>query len=299
MLFSRDLNLPCQPGRYLMNLFAISDLHLGYDVNRQALLALPACPDDWLIVAGDVGDTIAQLEFGFSALTQRFAKVIWTPGNHDLWTLPGEQVPVIGEAKYQQLVNLGRNYGVVTPEDPYLIWPGDGPRCLIAPLFLLYDYSFRPDDVPFNKALAWAEETGVVCSDEFLLRSSPYSTLSDWCMARCTYTEQRLQVTPPATQLILVNHFPLREDLIRLARIPRFSLWCGTRRTEDWHNRFPVLDVIYGHLHMRATDYRQGVRFEEVSLGYPTHWQPQVGIHHYLRQIIPRPTTPYPDFAAT
>lgn len=282
-----------------MKLYAISDLHLGHEVNRRALLAMPDYPDDWLILAGDVGDTVAQLEFAFSVLTQRFAKVIWAPGNHDLWTLPVEQEPVRGEAKYQKLVSLGRNYGILTPEDSYALWPGEGPRCLIAPLFLLYDYSFRPADVPLNKALAWAEESGVVCSDEFLLHPGPYPTRSDWCVARCEYTEQRLRATPEGTHLVLINHFPLREDLIRLKRIPRFSLWCGTRRTEDWHSRFPVLDVVYGHLHMRATDYRHGVRFEEVSLGYPAHWKHQAGINSYLRQIIPRPETPYPNFAKT
>ena len=38
--------------------------------------------------------------------------------------------------------------GVVTPEDPYPVWPAaDGPKLVIAPMFLLYDYSFRPDDI--------------------------------------------------------------------------------------------------------------------------------------------------------
>jgi 3',5'-cyclic AMP phosphodiesterase CpdA len=282
-----------------MKLYAISDLHLGYEVNRQALLAMPYHPEDWLILAGDVGDTVQQLEFAFSVLVRRFARVIWAPGNHDLWTLPSEQDPAVGEARYQKLVALCQSYGILTPEDPYAMWPGEGPRCLIAPLFLLYDYSFRPEDVPLNKALAWAEETGVMCSDEFLLHPGPYATRAEWCRARCEYTERRLMATPEGTQLILINHFPLREDLIRLKRIPRFSLWCGTRRTEDWHSRFPVLDVVYGHLHMRATDYREGVRFEEVSLGYPVHWKHQAGINGYLRQIIPRPETPYPNFAET
>ena len=39
-----------------MKLYAISDLHLGYEINREALKALPPHPDDWLIVAGDVGE---------------------------------------------------------------------------------------------------------------------------------------------------------------------------------------------------------------------------------------------------
>jgi len=88
---------------------------------------------------------------------------------------------------------------------------------------------------------------------------------------------------------ILINHFPLREDVIRLVRIPRFSLWCGTKRSQRWHQRFGAAVVISGHLHIRGTLYRDGVRFEEVSLGYPRNWHPHLGIEHYFRRILPGP----------
>jgi hypothetical protein len=95
--------------------------------------------------------------------------------------------------------------------------------------------------------------------------------------------------------LIFINHFPLhRFPLARLKRIPRFSLWCGTRRTEDWHTRYSVAAVVYGHLHIRATDYLDGVRFEEVSLGYPQQWQQTRGMQAYLREILPGPVEQKP-----
>ena len=57
-----------------------------------------------------------------------------------------------------------------------------------------------------------------------------------------------------------------------LPLIPRFTIWCGTRRTADWHRRFRAAAVVYGHLHpkLRLLD---GVRFHEVSLGYPRQWR--------------------------
>jgi len=67
---------------------------------------------------------------------------------------------------------------------------------------------------------------------------------------------------------------------------PRFSLWCGTRHTDDWHTRFPVECVVYGHLHIRGTRYRDNVRFEEVSLGYPRQWDVPRGVDAYLREIL-------------
>ena len=101
--------------------------------------------------------------------------------------------------------------------------------------------------------------------------------------------EPRLAAAAAQGPTILINHWPLRQDLAILPRIPRFSIWCGTRLTEDWHRRYRALAVIYGHLHIRSTYYRDGVRFEEVSLGYPQNYDPRRGIAPYLRLILPHP----------
>jgi 3',5'-cyclic AMP phosphodiesterase CpdA len=270
-----------------MRLLAISDLHLANPANRQALAALPAYPEDWLIVAGDVSETQADLAWAWTILTRRFARVLWAPGNHELWSLSSEPDSLRGEAKYQRLVALCREFGVLTPEDPYVIWPGMPTPHVLAPLFLLYDYTFRPDHVAAETALEWAAETNTVCADEIVLHPDHYPSREVWCMERCHATEGRLQAASAQGRLVLINHFPLRYDLVKLPRIPRFSLWCGTRRTEDWHTRFPVAAVVYGHLHVRSSQIRDGVRFEEVSLGYPKHWRAERGIGAYLREILP------------
>ncbi|CAG0930683.1 hypothetical protein TFLX_01881 [Thermoflexales bacterium] len=248
---------------------------------------MPPYPEDWLILGGDIGETEELLRFALSILTRRFKRVVWVPGNHDLWTLPSDRNGLQGEAKYQRLVAICRDYGVLTPEDPYAVRNTAGAEYLIAPLFLLYDYSFRPDDVPPERAVEWASEAGIICADEVLLQAEPYASRSAWCEARCRYTETRLQAVVGSGPLVLINHFPLRQDLARLWRIPRFSPWCGTQRTEDWHVRFPVAVVVYGHLHIRGTHLREGVRFEEVSLGYPRDWHHSKGIQYYLREILP------------
>jgi hypothetical protein len=66
-----------------------------------------------------------------------------------------------------------------------------------------------------------------------------------------------------------------------------FSLWCGTRRTEDWHLRFNAIVVVSRHLHIRSTSYRDGVRFEEVSLGYPRQWTHSTTLNRYIREVLP------------
>ncbi len=275
-----------------MKLYAISDIHLGYKINREALEDIPAHPEDWLILGGDVGETAEHLAFAFRLLALRFRQLLWVPGNHELWTMSSDGPALRGEAKYQHLVSVCRAHNVLTPEDPYPVWTGEGGPCVLAPLFLLYDYSFRPADVPVEQAVAWAMESDILCADEKMLSAAPYPSYDAWCQARCALTEARLVAVNSDCPFVLINHFPFRQDLIRLSKIPRFSIWCGTQRTEDWHRRFPTKVVVSGHLHMRATDWRDGVRFEEVSLGYPRHWKQEKGIEGYLRQILPGPPAP-------
>ena len=107
--------------------------------------------------------------------------------------------------------------------------------------------------------------------------------------ARLLYTRGRLASERPDLPRILINHWPLRLELVRLPLIPRFALWCGTTATENWHIEHNARVCVSGHLHMRATDWRDGVRFEEVALGYPRHWVPTKPIEHYLREILPGP----------
>ncbi|MCP5046798.1 MAG: metallophosphoesterase [bacterium] len=278
-----------------MKLYAISDLHLANKINFQALEALSPYPDDWLILGGDTGETDSHLKVALSLLKPRFKQLIWVPGNHDLWTLPSQPNQLRGEARYRRMVSICRDYGVLTPEDPYVVFPSGGHNYLVVPMFLLYDYSFRPAEIPAEKAVEWAAESGVVCTDEELLHPPPGLTRSQWCAQRCLYTEERLTQAVSehkGARVVIINHYPLRNDMAQIRRFPRFSLWCGTRITEDWHTRFPVSVVVYGHMHMRGTHYRDGVRFEEVSLGYPRDWTHKRGINYYLRQILPDSGTP-------
>ena len=180
-----------------------------------------------------------------------------------------------------------RQFGALTPEDPFAVWPPE-PDTVIVPMFLLYDYSFHPPSIDASSAVAWAREAGVVCGDERLLDPAPWPSRAAWCHARCRETQARLDALPAGTRTILVNHWPLRYDLARPPRIPRFSIWCGTTITESWAERYRARAVVGGHLHMRTTMWRRGVRYEEVSLGYPRDWRAERGIDWYLRDVLPR-----------
>ncbi|WP_428965341.1 metallophosphoesterase family protein [Micromonospora fluostatini] len=272
-------------------LLAISDLHIGHPENRAIVEALhPQTPGDWLLVAGDVADTVADVEWALGLLADRFAKVVWAPGNHELWTPPGDPVTLRGVARYEHLVQRCRALGVVTPEDPYPVWTGVGGPVLVAPLFLLYDHSWRPEglDTP-EAALAEAHRVGVVCTDEYLLHPDPYPSRSAWCAARLALTERRLAERDGALPTVLVNHYPLVREPTRVLRYPIFAQWCGTEATADWHLRFDAAAVVYGHLHIPRTTWHDGVRFEEVSVGYPREWRQRPTPPGRLRRILPPP----------
>ena len=278
-----------------MKLYAISDLHVGFAPNREALRALPAHPDDWLILCGDIGDGPAQLEHALDVLARKFRQLIWVPGNHELWSVP-RATASRGVARYAELVEACRRRNVLTPEDPFPIWRGEGGPHLLAPLFLFYDYSFRPDDVPVEEAVAWAQEENLMCADEALLHPDPYPSFGAWCAARCLESERRLEEALAQTPLptVLIAHFPLKQRLAILPRIPRFMVWCGTRRTEDWHLRFRASVVVSGHLHIPSTRGIDGVGFEGVSLGYPEQWRGREAhrgwrFADHLRPILPAP----------
>ncbi|WP_278312859.1 metallophosphoesterase family protein [Lolliginicoccus levis] len=280
----------------MAKLFAVSDVHVGHRGNADILeMIQPESPDDWLIMAGDVAERSDEVRSTLSVLRSRFARVMWVPGNHELWTTARDPMQVKGVARYNYLVRLCREIGVLTPEDPWPVWEGDGGPVTIALMFLLYDYTWRPAGTATRgEALTVARDRGVVATDEFLLHPEPYLTRDAWCQARVAETKARLDDLPQGTRTVLVNHWPLRREPTRILRYPEFALWCGTDLTADWHRRYHAVSVVYGHLHVPRRTFYDGVPFEEVSIGYPPEWKRRGLPSPVLRQILPAPVNPPP-----
>ncbi|MDT7696672.1 MAG: hypothetical protein QOI75_6039, partial [Pseudonocardiales bacterium] len=90
-------------------LLAVSDLHVSYPDNRAVVQNLyPGSTGDWLIVCGDVAETVADVEWALALLAERFETVIWVPGNHELWTHPSDPVQLRGVPRYEHLVQVCR-----------------------------------------------------------------------------------------------------------------------------------------------------------------------------------------------
>lgn len=280
----------------MARLWAISDLHVAHRGNEHIIDQIrPSDPGDWLIAAGDLSERTDDVIDTLRRLKARFDTVVWVPGNHELYTTAKDPLQIHGVARYDYLVQACRDLGVVTPEDIYRQFdPGDGtPPVRVVPMFLLYDYSFRPEtafgtqELTALQALAIARERNVVATDEFLLSPEPYGTLDAWGRARIEATRKRLEAIDPAEKTILINHWPLRREPCDALMYPEFALWCGSELTRDWHTRFNAAACVYGHLHIPRTTWYDGVRFEEVSVGYPREWSRRGLPDPLLRQIAP------------
>lgn len=287
--------MPVSPGmpnpqapRPAGKVFACSDLHVRYPENREIVQDLSGeSPHDWLIVAGDVGEIASDIEWALALLAERFERVIWTPGNHELWTLPKDPLQLRGQHRYSYLVERCRELGVITPEDAYPVWDGPGGPVVIAPLFLLYDYTFLPPGARDKEdGLRRARDKGVMFNDEYVLHPDPFPSREAWCEHRLAVTEERLRGIDPGVPLLLVNHYPLVRDPTLVLRHPEIAVWCGTERTGDWHRRFSVTAAVYGHLHIPRVTHHDGVPFVEVSLGYPAERR-RHGSTFALRQVLP------------
>ena len=278
-------------------LLAVSDLHVRHPENHLIVEGLqPTSDGDWLIVAGDVAEQVDDVAWALRLLARRFERVLWVPGNHELWTRTHDPVSLRGDERYRRLVETCRGLGVLTPEDPFPVWEGAGGPVVVAPLFVLYDYSFLPEGTTTSvDGLAAAYAAGVVCTDEHLLFSDPYPDRAAWCAARVAESERRLDALVPLLPTVLVNHWPLTRLPTRVLRHPEFALWCGTSRTAGWHVRYRATTVVYGHLHVPRVTWEDGVRFVEASLGYPREWrayEERFGTSvtdQLLRQVLPHP----------
>lgn len=243
---------------------AVSDLHVGHRGNSGIIDEIRPChPGDWLIVAGDVAEKADQVVDALERLAGRFERVLWVPGNHELW-IGRDDEGITSTTKYDRLVDACRTIGVDTPEDPYPVF-GD---VTVAALFTLYDYSFRPAalaGLPPAQALAAADTARATLDD--VLRIAPYVDIPAWCRERVAYSEARLdEVTGPT---LLVNHWPLVIEPTRSMRHQEMALWCGTTLTRDFPHRYRAVAAVHGHLHLPREIRVEGVPHVDVSLGYP------------------------------
>src|SRR5690349_20573450 len=127
-----------------MRLYAISDLHADFAENMALIRALePAAhQDDAVIIAGDIAHNLEVVGETLSLFRGRFAKVFYTPGNHEYWVTDDEAGDSLD--KLSRLFALCEELKVaVTPEPLGRYW--------IVPLLSWYDDSLSSEEAARDK----------------------------------------------------------------------------------------------------------------------------------------------------
>ncbi|MGF1528184.1 MAG: metallophosphoesterase [Candidatus Competibacterales bacterium] len=261
-----------------MRIVALADIHSDFAANSAWLEALSSEDHqrDVLILAGDVSHDLDVLLRVLEGLTRRFARVFFTPGNHDLWLTPGDSRS--GEAssdswhKLQRLLRECRRLGVgVKPER---LGRGDD-AVWIVPLLGWYakavdDHSlYRPLAGEDPRAMAWWSDShrihwpGDMCPAQGLLALNP--PLPDDGAPVITFSHFL-----PRGELLTQGWPPAPRATGRGTR-PRFnfSLVAGTTLLDAALRRRRALLHVYGHQHRDRRRLLDGVLYVSHCLGYP------------------------------
>lgn len=246
-----------------MRIYAISDLHVDFAANLTLLETLP--PNhaaDVLLLAGDVSHRLERTEVTLRLLTQRFARVLFVPGNHDLWLEEGVAEADTSLDRLTGLMALCDRLGVQT--GPAAV----GDDWWVVPLHGWYEAHFgAPDGPPVSEevlARRWSDHR----------RCRWPSSLGDDA-ARCAHFASRNEVypaPPDGRRVLTFSHFVPRPDLIpplerlRFKQLPRVS---GTLRLERQLRAVGSEIHVFGHTHIPWDASLDGVRYVQRPLAYP------------------------------
>jgi predicted phosphodiesterase len=237
-----------------MRVFALSDIHVDYNVNAQWIAALSTGEyrDDLLILAGDVSDSLRLLEWSLLTLAARFKQVLYVPGNHDLWVFRDGDKKTSLE-KFDQVSRVAEQSGASTQ-------PFHHKDLSIIPLLSWYDYSFgQPSDALRRH---WMDYRACRWPDGFEMSHV------------AAYFENLNNSTPVAGggARITCSHFLPRIDLMP-EYIPRdkrilYPVLGSARLDEKIRALKPNIHV-YGHSHVNRRVKIDGITYVNNAFGYP------------------------------
>lgn len=238
-----------------MRVFALSDIHIDYDVNAKwiANLSTAEYQDDVLILAGDVTDTRRLLDWCLSALAKRFKKVLFTPGNHDLW--------VIREDREKNSLQKFDDVCAVVESSGASMQAFRERGMSIIPLLAWYDYSFGEP----------SEELRAIWMDYRACRWPSGFKEKDVAAHFAAFNDK--QVSMAGATVITYSHFLPRIDLMSgigpSANNFLYPILGSTQLESQLRKLNPSIHV-YGHSHVNRHVKIDSVSYINNALGYPS-----------------------------
>lgn len=235
--------------------FAISDLHIDYDVNFNWLCGLSTSDfqEDALILAGDISDRPSLLHQCFNELGKRFKYVCYVPGNHDLWVIRDTHIGS-SLSKFDFVSQMASDCGISMQPVDY------GPVSIV-PLLGWYDYSFGSPSAELRamwmdyRACAWP------------------NGLSDVDIARHFFEKNSAMQSPKNECVISFSHFLPRIDLMP-SYIPQRHRFLypvlGSSVLEQQVRQLGSNIHVYGHSHVNRHITIDGVSYVNNAFGSPS-----------------------------
>lgn len=238
-----------------MRVFALSDIHVDYDGNAAWVAGVSRADyrDDVLILAGDVAGTLSRLQLCVEAFAQRFARVLFVPGNHDLW--------VIREAQRMDSLEKFERVAAAVEACGASLQPFTAGALSIVPLQGWYDDSFGEPD----------EQLKAVWMDYRACRW-PAGWQTRDIAAHFLRMNTALSV-PPANRVITFSHYLPRIDLMPSYIPPEHRLIfpvLGSSTLDAQLRRLGSVLHIYGHSHVNREVVIDGVTYINNAFGYPS-----------------------------
>lgn len=213
---------------------------------------MSAYREDVLILAGDVSDCLDRIGWALRTLTARFRRVMYVPGNHELW--------VIRDAKPCTSLDKFERLRAVVEQSGASMQPETLDRVLIVPLQGWYDYSFG---TPSSELLeSWM--------DFHACRWPAHFQMRDVAAHFRTLNPSSLPVHEG--MLISFSHFMPRIDLMPPYIPPdRRMLYpvLGSSGLEEQLRALKSRIHVYGHSHVNRQVARDGVVYINNAFGYP------------------------------
>ena len=237
-----------------MRVFAISDLHLDYDINYQWVAGLSErdYADDVLILAGDVSDSLPLLARVLRALSRRFKQLLYVPGNHELWVHRDEDGLTSFE-KFDRVVAVAAECGAS-------MQPFSAGELSIVPLLGWYDYSFAQPDPSLGER--WMDYRNCRWPGPLTPRD---------------VTERFVRLNEPWLEtrndrVISFSHFLPRIDVMpdRVpAEVRALYAVLGTVSLDAQIKRLRSALHVYGHSHLNRRTTLDNIVYVNNAFGYP------------------------------
>ena len=267
-----------------VSVWGISDIHVDYQENFDALLdiPIPSVKRDALIIAGDATDNISRLEELLSAMKQRFRWVGFVPGNHELWIREKNQ----GNAsfstsieKFDAIITMCQRIDVFT--EPKKIGT-DTSQLWLVPLFSWYHGPEESTASLYAEKKGKQDRTHEMWSDFFLTQWPEWKEgfTADYFLQRNKFRVEQKYSYP----VLSFSHFlPLQELLLPSIQEQKtstllhkdltpefnFSRVAGTTLIDDQLRKIDSQMHLYGHQHRNRYRKINGVTYISHCMGYP------------------------------